>query len=557
MDFTASVNKTTLNTDQRFQYTISSNSDADIYPPSLLDFKVISGPIISTQQNYSYINGQYNLSTKYSYTYVLQPKEKGTFTIDPARMTVSGKHYETDSFEITVTESNTETVSATSNLMIRMSVNHNEVYQGEAVVATYYLYARYPQIQNIRYDYPINFPIHNGFWMESFEQTDINWEDEIKYIDGVAYRYAVFHREVLIPLHHGELQLDPFEMSVIVNINFFGQGTPYELKSNSPTITVKPLPEPVPEDFTGAVGEYTMRVSVDTSAKVVGEPITITVDVSGKGNLKLMDDIILDIPTHFELYEPQIKENIKTTIGGMTGTKTYQFLVIPRQAGNYTLGPLSFSYFDPDSKSYKNMYSGELQFDIAKGDGTDQGSYTVLNKQDVEILNEDIRFINTNSDDLREKGTRFYGSPLHLAGVLAPGLAFLLFVLVYRKKQKDAQDVVGMKSKKATAVATKRLANAKKLLNDPVSHQFHDEIMKALYGYLGDKLNMGMSGINKESIVARLSEAGVPTSLSNEHIRLLEECELARYAPVTMESEQRLYNEALNVIRETETHLKK
>lgn len=557
VEFTAEVNKTTLTTDQRLQYSITSNTQGDLLPPSFNGFDVIFGPSVSQNMGYVYSNGSYTLSRTSTYTYILQPKEAGTFTIEPSELSTRNNTYMSESFEITVTKASNESISANSSLFLRMSLNKDEVYQGEPVVVTYYLYAKWPDIKTLRYEYPVNYPVHNGFWAQAFDEEEPNWADDVKYIDNERYRYIVFHKEVLIPLHHGELALDPFEMGVTVNLNFFGQGTPHNLKSNSTTVTVKPLPEPVPPDFTGAVGEFDMNIAVDSSAMRTGEPINITVTVEGKGNLKMVDDIILDFPSSFELFEPQTDEKIRTTISGMTGSKTYRYLVIPRNSGLQSIGPLSYSYFDPKTETYKTMYDGELVFDIAKGSGDESGSFTLLDKQDVELINEDIRHISDDTASLSRNGDRFFGSAGYYAAYLTPGLAFLILLVMRRRKKEQLKDPVGLQRKRANGIAQKRLAKAKALLADHDSAAFHEEIMRALYGYLTNKLNLPLAEISKESIGSIFEEKGVPVTLSDMFISSIERCEMARYSPVDVRSEQSLYEDAVRAIVELETQLGK
>lgn len=556
VEFTATVNKTSLTTDQRLQYSITTNTNGDITPPSFNDFKIIFGPSVSQEIGYTNINGHYTLSKTVTYTYIIQPKSEGDFTINPSVLEANGKKYFTEGIKITVSKNTADSYSTNSKIFLKMSVNKDVVYQGEPVVVTYYLYAKWPDIRSMSYEMP-QYAVQNGFWTQSFDQGDPQFSDDMKTINGMNYRYAVLYKEILIPLHNGELELDPFTMKISANPSMFNSGTPFDLKSNSETITVKPLPEPVPEDFTGAVGDFSMNITIDSSALKTGEPVNIVITVDGKGNLKLIDDIILDFPGSFELFEPQSDENIRTTLSGMSGQKVYRYLVIPRNAGKHSIGPLSYSYFDPKSGTYKTMYEGELIFDIAKGDGDAVGSITLLDKQDVELINEDIRHISSNTTSLTKKGGGFFGTALYYVGLTVPGLAFLLFFFVRRRHHDLMSDEVAAKNRKANSVAAKRLATAQALLGQSDSNTFHEEIMRALYGYLSDKLNMPVSETSKETILHKLEEKGISNKIGALFISVLERCEMARYSPADIQSEQTLYEDATHVITTIETQLKK
>ena len=573
VSFSAGASHTTVKTGDRFQIQFKANAKVGNFkPPSLKAFRVLSGPNQST--NMSWVNGK--TTSTISYNYVLMAIKEGDFTIGPAVASANGKAIKTNSLKIKVTKGVNVQQGATApqpkektgsdvsdDMFIKCSVNKTSPYQGEHIVATYKFYTR---VRFAGYE-QVNEPTLNGFWKQDIDLGQSVATTEI--ISGYRWQVYTIKKSVLFPQKTGDLTIDPLEFKFIVQQRasgggqsvfdqFFGrvENVEYNVKSKNIKIKVKPLPKPAPSDYAGAVGKLDMTVDVSANEVKANEAVNIKIKVSGNGNLPLVDSPEISFPSDFETYDPKINDNIKTDGSGVSGIKELDYLVIPRHAGQFKLDPIVFSYFNPTTKKYQTITSQPIEINVLKSDGSTSDNIVYSsNKEDIQVIGEDIRYIHTNNFKLSHSTDSFFGSlGFYLTLLLAP----LLFIITYifRNKIRIANnDVVGMKKKKASKIAGKLLSSAKQSLAENNTSAFYEDISKALFGYIGNKLNIEAAELNQSNIKEKLTHINVSEETSKELIETIELCDMARFAPVSI-SEQEVYNKAETIINQIEQEVK-
>jgi len=559
----ASVNKNPVALNDHFSLTFTlENANGNINAPDLSDFSLLYGPGTST--SVQIINGR--RSSSFSYTYTLAATKEGNFTIGAASATVNGKLYKSNEIKLTVVKGNASTTSQGRNrsggtavspsnsanskdLIIKLKLNKSKVYIGEAVLATFVLYSRFQAIELQEFESPA----FNGFWSEEIENLRASWDDKIEVIDGKQYRKATLRQVVLIPQRSGKIQIEKIKLSALVNASFFNRGSLINAASNSPTINVLPLPKGKPDNFSGAVGSFTLKAHTTVSKLKSNDALNYVVELKGRGNLKLVSEFKVPFPGDFEKYDPKISENIGVDKAGMSGTKKWDYLLIPRHAGDYTIPSIQFSYFDLRSKSYKTISSPSINIQVEKGDGESTSGvvYTNINKKDFQVLEEDIRYINNSPPIFIPNGKYLFGSFKYYSLFLSPMLLFLLIVFGKRRLVASSKDVVGQKMRKAQRKAFSRLKKAEELVSVE-GKGFYDEIFAAIYGYIQDRLNMGISEMNKDDIKNRLNAKKIDKDSIDQLIKVLEACEMARFAPMGDVSKQELVTNAKSVITNIE-----
>lgn len=573
VSFTAATSHTNLKTGDRFQIEFRSNGEMRNFRPpnNLSNFRVLSGP--NQSSNMSWVNGKTTSSITYSY--ILMAVKEGSFKLNPASANINGKSYETNSLEITVGKgvpvqqpnsnggSNNKQVNVSDDIFIKASVNKSKVYLGEQLIATYKIYTRL----NIAGGEAGDDTKLNGFWKQEIDLGQLQWNTEV--IGGYQWKVATIKKYVLFPQRSGDLVVDPLAMNFIVQKRakggntlmdqFFGrvENVEYNCKSKPIKIKVLPHPQPEPEGYSGAVGKLNMSVDVSATEVKANDAINIKVKVSGKGNIGLIDNLPIEFPSDFEIYDPKINDNIKTTINGVNGSREFDYLVIPRHPGKFDLGVLEFSYFDPSAKKFKTITSDPILINVLKSDGSanDNVTYSSANKEDIKILGEDIRFIHTTPLQTVKSSNTFYGSVLfYILLISAPIL--LIIVAIFRNKLRAAnRDIVGMKKKKANKIASKLLVSAKKSLAAQNKNAFYEDISKALFGYIGNKLNIAPSELNQNNIKEQLSAIQVSENTISSLIETIELCDMARFAPVSV-SDQEVYGKAENIINKIEEEVR-
>jgi hypothetical protein len=577
--FVASVAEIDATVNEPFQvsYTFSGpsiNNLSNFSPPSFENFMILSGPNQST--SIQIINGTQSASITYSF--VLQAKSVGTFTIGSASINQSGDTYKSNSLVIPVRKgqpksqqqkNNNEISEAeiAKNLYIRAIVDKTKAYKGEQIIVTYKLYTRL----SIASQMGVNkLPQYQGFWAEELETSgNINFTTEI--IEGKQFRVGVLKRVALFPTQTGTLEVTPFELAVPVQIQKqrnsksvwddffgdpFGRSEIYEFnaKSNVVKIDVQSFPDGQPDSFKGAVGDYSFDAKLNNSTVKSNEPLTLNVNISGFGNIKLIDMPEINLPNGFEKYEPKINEQIERK-GKVSGSKSGEYLFVPRVVGIREIPPIEFSYFDPNKKKYVTLKSESFTIDIKPGDK--QASTEFSGKENIKELGTDIRFLKTSFEDVRKKEDYVINS----AGFLIAGaLPFVLSLVVIgwkRRYDKLHGNVVLLRYQKAQKVAKNRLKTAKKLMDLQNHKEFYTELSSALFGYLEDKLHIPKSEFTVERASDELRKRNLTEVLISDLKAGAEKCEFVRFAPGAEKSAamQEMYDEIADVIINLEKNI--
>jgi hypothetical protein len=585
--FTASVNKTEVGTTEQFEVTFSVNGNGERFtPPSFNGFLVVSGPNVSTSM--SVING--NASSSMAYSYELVAVKEGSYSIGPATIVVNGKQLHTEPIKIKVKKGqapsqNNNAAAAqrgsrggggqaggvaiheagtniAKSLFIKAVVDKSSVYLGEQITLTYRLYTNVALVGS----QADKLPDLTGFYNEDIKNPDqaVKWRTEV--YKGLSYHVADMKQSILFPEHAGNITIDPMSMIFVVRESaassdpfdqFFGAGSyndvNYKIKSVPVIVHVKPLPQAgKPDGFGGAVGQFSISNSVDKNELKSNEPLNYKIKVTGTGNIKLLKPFNPEFPTDFEKYDPKTEDAIAVKDNGVSGSRTYTYLVIPRHEGNFNIPPVKFSYFNPSTGKYVTLPTKGFPVKVNKGISENNVTAYGSDKQDVKTLNKDIRYIKNADGNISKNGEGFYDSGLYY-GLLAFGPLLFLGALVYGKwYERNNSDIVKVKSRKASKIAAKHLASAKAQLSANNSKAFYENVFKGIYGYLSDKLNIAAADLNKEKIASELKARSVDEGLINELQDTLDLCDMARYAPVSGISEQQVFDKAKNIINDIE-----
>lgn len=578
---TASVSSNQVAAGEQFEITFSTNGSPESFnPPEFDGFQIVGGP--NQSSSYSSINGQTTASIAVGY--VLIASKEGEYIIGPASMLINGKTHRSNSIKMKVTKGRTSTqqpvqsgagqsgkvsrgnsADISKSLFMRAIANKTNVYQGEQIAVTYKLYANIAIVGNA----PDKLPDFNGFWSQEIKNNsgNVQWKEEV--YNGQRYHVAVLKEMILFPQRFGKLTLDPLIMSFVVQKEvpsndpieqFFGgssyEEVKYKVKTAPVTINVKQLPEAgKPEGYDGAVGQFAIAASVDKSTLKANEALNYTLKISGSGNLKLLKAPVVNFPSGLEKYDPKLNDRITESLNGVSGSREYSYLLIPRHEGDYTIEPLKFSYFNPVTRKYVTLSAGPFHLKVAKGvAGSNVTAYSSGNQRDIKMLAKDIAYIKTASSGLRQKGSDFYGSTAYYVLL---GLGPLLFAgaFIYRKQYREKnKDQVKVRGRNAGKMAAKHLADARKQMLTGDKQSFYLHIYKGLYQYLSDKFDIPASALIKENITERLVAAGISAPLIDELTETLDLCEMARYAPITGIAEQEVYDKAKNIINNIEEH---
>lgn len=562
--FYATVDKNPVKMGDVFSYKVTLvNGRGNIQPPNLDDFRLVFGPSQSSQ--YSLSNGRQSSTLTLSYT--LRPKKTGTFKIGEAKVQVDGKTYTSEPIEVKVVEGDAydgsdsyesgdkrqkaKAPSKDKNIILSINLSKKQAYIGEQITATYVLLTRY---QNLDVG-DMRFPTLNGFWTEDLKDEKASWERDYEIINGVPYRKAILKRQVLFPQRSGDIEIEAMEIEGRVNRSFFNPGRAVTIVSNSPKIKVTALPGGAPKTFKGAVGSFKFNAEVDKTELKANEAINLKIDISGTGNLPLTEAPEIKFPSDFEVYDPEVNDRINVSGNGVSGRRRFQYLIIPRYPGEYTIDKISFTYFNPGSGKYETQSAGPFDFAI-EGEGGTIPRSAQRKKNRVTPAANDIRYIFTNPSDLMVKGNMFYGTA-GFYGLLATPFVLLLIFLVFRKRKESLeQDVIGSKKRRANRMAKRRLKEAEKALKKNDSKAFFAEVSKALYGYLEDKLVIPKSQLSKPVITEKLQRGNVDPESINKLFKTLELCEMARFAPMDNADEKSIFEQTVSLLETFENKLK-
>lgn len=583
-----------------FQLTYSVNQRArDLEAPDFNGFEFLAGPYTSQSSSTSFVNGRRTSSFSLTYTFTLMGLDAGTFTIGPATITADGQRYTSNGVRITVlppdeepqqtrsatssgqsgTSGNSGTSatskSAGSDIFVRAIVSKTNVYEQEALQLSYRLYVAgvdFAQMGNT-----VKLPECTGFLKQELELGDRQFE--LEHYNNRNYQAVTLVSYLLYPQHAGDIKIDPAQFEAILRVqtraqarsifdDFFGTYENVSRMLNAPAITVhvKDLPAGKPASYSGGVGHFTLTPSISTTNIKANEAVTLTLNIQGAGNMKLLKTPSIDWPEGFEPYDPKVTNNYKMSGSGYSGNKTIEYLAIPREAGTYTIPSVAFSYFDINEGKYKTLTTPEYTLNVQRAAGqsgnAEEGAqtYTAVNKENIKELGTDIRYINTSeptpdSSNLTAPvlNRRFPGSPKVI--LLIDLVMLLLSLIIYwlhRKFARENADQTHVRYKRANKVAQKRLKAAQQLLSGD-NQLFYAEIEKAAFSYVSDRLRIPTADLTKDNIAELLHQKGIADELINQVNEVLSTAEFARYAPTTGAEKQALYDATANIINQLES----
>ncbi len=587
VSFTASVDKNTVAVDEQFTLELTLNGGGmggGSIPqlPDLGKFMVLSGP--NQSSSVQIVNG--SVSSSVTYSYVLQPREAGKLTLGAATIERGGKRYSSQPIEITVVKAAAKpkqsaaagqnadsNVQVGDNLFLRATVDRSRVFLGEQVTVTFKVYTRV-RITNYTIE---KLPAMTGFWGEELavpQQVSLTTE----VVNGKQYQAGLLKKVALFPTQSGTLEINPLEIICQVQMqnrkrtnDFFDQffNDPFfnnvatsniNIKSPAVKITVLPLPKNnVPASFKGAVGKFNLNTSVSSATVKTNEPLSLKATIGGTGNIKILEAPNLEVSNDFEKYDPKVNETIDRSTSVVNGSKTFEWLLVPRYPGQKRIPPLEFSYFDPAKEKYVALKSGAIDLTVEKGSAEAPQIVSGISKEDVKLLNQDIRFIKTNAGSFRRKG----GDVIPLATLaiitIVPLLAFVGLATYRQKTLKELSDVASFRSRKAMKTASKKLKEAKVLLSSENAEAFYAEISRALWAYVSDKLFIDRAELSIENVMKQLEGKPISQDVVTRLKECLEACEFARFAPASSRQEEKskIYEMASNVIISTEKELNK
>ena len=570
----------------RLTYTVNTQNASDFRAGDIPDeLEVLIGPNRSMQSSYQMINGHTSSSSSITYTYIVSATKNGTFTIPAAHVVVGGKTIASNTLTIKVSgtaqgnsggssrqhrQEEAEEIRdagsqiSGSDLFIKVSANKKRVYEQEPILLTYKVYTLVG-LTSLRGDMPdlksfytqeVSLPTQKSFSIETF--------------NGRPYKTTTWSQYVMFPQMTGKLQIPSITFEGIVvqqnrNIDpfeaFFNGGSGYiEVKKKivAPGIDIQvdPLPER-PAGFSGGVGHFSVSASLNKTETKANDPVTLRITISGVGNLKLVKQPQVELPKDFDKYEPKITDKTKLTSAGIEGSMIYDILIVPRHQGHYELPPVSLTYFDTTAKAYKTVTSEPLTLDVAKGSGP--GAMTDFSgQQDLQELSRDIRYIKTG--DVRQQGIDefFFGSVAYWVTLAIMALVFISLFVIFRQRAIENANVTKRRAGKANKVATKRLKKASNLMAENKPSEFYDEVLRALWGYVGDKLNIPVEQLSHDNISQRLSDRNVGEETIGQFIGALDECEFERYAPGDPKGNMnKVYEKAMTAIEKIEGTMKK
>jgi hypothetical protein len=574
--------------DRPFQlvYTLNSASGRDLRVPEITTFDILAGPFTSTSSSIQIINGRQTSSEANSYTFTLQAKKTGTFTISSASIVVGGQKYNSNGVSIKVLPSDANSSKSqgnqgggrtansgsqaisSDNIFIKTNVSKTNVYEQEAILVTYKLYT----LLDVVGCNPKKMLDFNGFMKQDI-QLPQNKQFTLENYNGKNYTSVVLYQFLLYPQRTGELTIEKWNFEAMIQVrnkaqvrsifdDFFDSYTNVSKIIAAPAvkINVNALPMNKPASFNGTVGHFNLNASISGNQVKANDAVTLKMNITGAGNMKLIKTPVIKFPDGFETYDPKVTNNFKTTTSGVTGSKSIEYMFIPRHSGNYKIPSAEFSYFDTDTKTYKILRTPEYDLQVAKGEGGEgpivAGNY--VDKQDVKQLGKDIRYIQTDSIIVSKEEEPLFGTLVCWFLYLIPLLISLILFVFFRKQVIENANSSLVKNKKANKIAQKRLKIAQKLLNEGNKDKFYEEVLKAVWSYLSDKLSIPVSTLTKDNVEIELTKFNVGVSIISQFIEILNTCEFARFAPNSGQQEMgNLYNEAVKAISDLEDVFKK
>lgn len=561
VEFTARVskNKLALNQRLRVEFTVNKQGADNFTPPDFRNFEVLGGPSQSISQ--SWINGRSSYSQTYSY--IIAPVKKGNLVIGSATIEYDDKNIKSNTVEIEVLDAvempkdpNDPDYIANQNVHLEVIISNTNPYVGQGIYVEYRMYFSH----NIGLsDFDVDeFPELEGFWNQEIKLDELRVENG-KY-KGEDYRYFTIKKAILIPQKSGKLSLKPLKTNLIVAVptgrgDFFGNAITHNIRKSfqtyEKTIQVKPLPtQGKPDNFAGAVGDFSLKVSSSKPRLKANESTQLKVAITGRGNFKLFELPVLETPKELEVYAPERKENIKVNTEGLQGLKGEvidEYTLVPQYKGKYKIPLVEFSYFNPSDQKYYTLKSKELFIEVSEGkEYPNSENFVGGNKQEVGGDENSFRYLETKSNWQPKNPKDFYKSNLFYWLLFLPMLAIPVAIVVGKKQKERANDLIGNRTRKADKLARKYLSQAQKQLGK--KEAFYIALEKALHNYLKAKLHIETSENSKERITELLQEKQVDEATIKDFINVLNDCDFARYSPVTSGMMNEEFDKAKQVI---------
>ena len=570
----------------RIEFELNAKPDSDSFvPPSFENFDVVAGPSVSQGSSVQIINGEITKSVSYAITYVLIPQKAGTFAIAPASIGVKKKTYTTQRTAIEVrdgvqggatqqnnnsgqnesAESRANRTIEKDDLLLRLELSKKSVYKGEPVRAILKLYSRV----NIAGSEGAKMPSFNGFWSQ---QVDIEQGPFRETLNGKVYETYNIAEYLLYPQQGGALTIEPAELTVVAQVvvksnrgfdPFFGGGHEVynvrrPLKTPAVKVQVKEFPAGAPASFSGAVGRYTMSHRLSSAEVAANSAVTLQLTISGSGNLNFVSAPTLSLPSSFELYDVKSDEKIQTNASGSVGYRRFDYPFIVRAEGDYEIAPIEFTYFDLEKKKYVTLATPPLKMVVTpdKNAATQPQQVVGIKREDVRLLGEDIHFIKLGAPALRSVVAPLALSPIYWAAIVAMLFVAIVAYFLIRKQIRDSRNVVLVKGKRANKVAIKRFRIAEKYMREQDRRAFYEEMLRALWGYLGDKFNIPVADLTREVVREELSRRGALAE-AETIITVIARCEEAQYSPSSSGEMNDIYEEGVDAVSKIESAIKK
>ena len=544
----------------RLTYTVNTDDVKGFRAGSIpSELEVLMGPSSSTQSSWQMANGHVTSSSSVTYTYIVVASKQGNFTIPPATCQVGGKTIQSNEVHIKVAgqaqaqngaqgrrqqqqSRNNEVRPAGSaisgsDLFIKVSASKQHVREQEPILLTYKVYTLVGLTQlngkmadlKSFYTREVPLPSEKSFHLENFngrQYKTVTWQQYVMFpqVTGKIEIPSITYEGIVVQQNRN---VDPFEA-------FFNGGSGYvevkkEIKAPGMTIQVDPLPTR-PANFSGGVGSYSISAQLDKDKVKANDPIKLRVIVSGSGNMKLLKQPVVNFPKDFDSYDAKVTDKTKLTTQGLEGSIIYDFLAVPRHQGKYEIPAIEYVYFDTRANAYKTVKTQSFTLNVAKGDGSNTVA-SFNGQEDVRLLNSDIRYIKTGATRQHPVGQFFFASTAYWVTLVVLLLAFVSLFIIFRRRAIENANIVKQRAGKASKVASKRLKKAARLMKDGKQNEFYDEVLRALWGFVGDRLNMPVEQLSRENISQQLSDYQVSDDIISQFIGALDECEYARYAP--------------------------
>ena len=561
----------------RIRWTANSRG-GDFQVPELSDFYILSGPQTSYNQSTQIINNKVTSTISNTYTYYVQATKEGKFTIPPGKYILKKKEYLSEPVEIEVvsekgnvntqvnrnkrTEENMIEGASSNDLYVRLLVNKREIFIGEHIVANLKLYSRVnlSGIQEVKY------PDFQSFLKEDIETPPLR-SLERENVKGTIYGTGILQRFLLYPQRTGTISIDPASLTVLLqqksksNDPFFGDffssftTVPKMIATLPVEITVKPLPSGAPESFDGAVGDFSISSNISADTVNVNDAITYRIVLRGQGNMKLTSAPELALPPDIEIYEPKTNSNLKTSVSGTSGSKSFEYVLIPRYHGEFTIPPVEYSYFDPSSGKYRKLRTAEHSFFVLHTEQEQEGTevYGGMSKENVRFLGKDIRYIITRKPGFRTAKSILLSNNIFLYSYPGLLILFIILIVLRREQIKRNSDIARVRNRKAAGIASRRLKQADECLKNNDTEGFYAELLKAIWGYLSDKFNIPLSELSSDTVNSILVSNKLAKDILEELQEVIKKCEYARYSPDSdISTADDIYRKAEKIIKTIE-----